>query len=238
LEASPPGRFLAAEVAAEVNFDLVGAGITLATAVASLGSMRRPGGFPEPVLRSLPPELVDHPTDIDVDIGEAAIGGSVEGGPEAVFSGKRFAVGRVDRSFESLLAVGDHGPFADYPNRVPFRAADLEVDSFVREVLVGILATGGLFVDEFLRRLGVGGLDRDQRFGEFTAFEVFEGDARRLAQPRFHFGGEINRFAFAVAELSSSETTNSPRLSMPAIFLATESTFDFSAPVGFRLPST
>ncbi len=171
-------------------------GMTLATAVASLGSMPALSRSFPGLRVDLVVGLLDQAADVDVDVGEAAVRGGGDRVLEAGFVGERVAAGGVDGRLEGRFVVGDDERVVDEADRRPFRAADLEVDAFVGGVLVGLFALLGLGVDEVLRRFGVGALDRDHRFGEIAlAVEADEGDARLLAEPGLDFLGEVDRFA-------------------------------------------
>ena len=99
------GRFLAAQVAAEVDLDLVGAGITLATAVASLGSMP-----------ALSQQLARLGVDLVAPTARSGrrrrrrrrrgcrLGGRRDRARRRVFVGERVAVRGVDRGLEGPLA--------------------------------------------------------------------------------------------------------------------------------------
>ena len=171
-------RFLAAEVAAQLDRDLFGAG-------HDAGDRGRFARVDAGVLQGLARRrvdlaavLVDQLADVDVDVGEAAVGGCRDRLGEGVFVGERFAFGGFFDFLEELLVFGDDEEVADQADRPAF---------------LGFV----VLVDERLRRFGVGRFDDHAGAGEVFAFQPLEEGAAALAQPRFDFLCEVDRFAFA-----------------------------------------
>src|SRR5262249_20500378 len=96
------GRLLAAQVTAQVDLDLFGPG-------QDAGDGRRltrvEAGVQQELLglgADFAARFLDQAPDVDVSVGQAAVGRSGDGAGEAVFAGQRFAVGGFDDFLEDL----------------------------------------------------------------------------------------------------------------------------------------
>src|SRR6476646_8013538 len=105
-------RLLAAEVAAEVDLDLVGAGDDAGDRGSFAGVDAGVLQDPLRLRGDFAARFFDQPADVDVRVGEAAVGRGGDRLREAVFAGERFAVGGVDDVLEDLFPFGLDEKFA------------------------------------------------------------------------------------------------------------------------------
>ena len=128
-------------------------GMTLATAVASLGSMPVACRHPWPGSAVFPSsDWSMHPADVDVDIGEAAARSVGDRALEAIFAAERFALGGIDGRFECPFRSGRGRRYSPIkPTALSSEPPSLNSTPFVGDVLRRLLTLFGAFVDECLR---------------------------------------------------------------------------------------
>ena len=204
-----------AEIAADVDLDVC---------------RSRERGWPPPSLRGVDAgaaEETERPAgrwrppdcrsaaDVDVDVGEAAVGDAGDRVVEVSSRRQRFALGGVDRVLEGLLGPSAKTTKSPTSPTALRPGADLEVDPFGRRTPCRVVFAFGLVVDEsWALRVSVLWSDRARRRLKSLAVVAPARRRRPFRPARARLPCRSRSVRSAPAELSSSlETINSPRSS-------------------------
>ncbi len=191
------GRFLAGEVAAEVDLHPVLARQDAGESGGVAGVDPGPAQDLPGLRINIVPRPLDQAADVEVDVGEAALGGPLGGAHVAVFAAERVAGGGVDDELEDLLVFGEDQEVADEADRIVVVGLDLVVDALVARVL-GLVVVARPLVDESRGRIGVRRFGHEGAFGRLVAFETSEEDTGPVPQPWLDFPLEVERLPLLV----------------------------------------